>query len=234
LEIPKNYLIARLPRKDRLRLLKACKSVPLKLKEVLSEGKRPLCHVYFPTAGFISLVTPMKGKPVLEIGMVGCEGMVGALFALEGAPAEAVHTVVQGAGTAWRIDRTAFRRELARSKALRHVVHLYLQMTIAQLATGAACMRFHSLGERLARWLLMMHDRAHSDSFRVTHEFLAFMLGMRRVGITTAAGALQRRGVIKYRRGSVTVLNRRRLETAACSCYAADRKVYAKLFTGSP
>jgi CRP-like cAMP-binding protein len=231
LESPENYLITRLPRADRLRLLKACKPISLTLKEVLSEGTRPLSHVYFPTEGFISLVTLMNGKPVLEVGMVGREGMVGALFALEGLSTEPVHTVVQGPGKAWRMSGVAFRRELGRSKALRNAVHLYLQVTMTQMATGAVCMRFHSLRQRLARWLLMMHDRAHSQSFMVTHEFLAFMLGMRRVGITTAAAALQRRGLIRYQRGNVTVLDRRGLEAAACSCYAADRKIYAKLMT---
>jgi CRP-like cAMP-binding protein len=232
LESPQNHLIARLPRADQLRLLKACKLVSLNLKEVLAEGKRPLSHVYFPTEGFISLVTLMNGKPVVEVGMVGREGMVGALFALEGLSTEPLHTVVQGPGKAWRISGVAFRRELGRSKALRNAVHLYLQVTMTQMTIGTACMRFHSLRQRLARWLLMMNDRAHSDSFRVTHEFLAFMLGMRRVGITTAAAALQRAGFISYRRGSVTVLNRRGLEAAACSCYAADRKIYAKLLPG--
>jgi CRP-like cAMP-binding protein len=229
LKSPQNQLIARLPRNDRIRLLKACESVPLKLAEILSKGGRPLSHVYFPTDGFISLITLMNGKPALEVGMAGREGMFGARFALEGSTTEPLHSIVQGAGTAWRMSSVAFRRELARSKALRRGVHLYLQVTMTQLATSAACMRFHPIGPRLARWLLMMQDRAHSNSFRVTHEFLAFMLGMRRVGITTAASLLQRQALITYRRGNLTVLNRRGLEAAACSCYAADLKVYDQL-----
>ena len=105
----------------------------------------------------------------------------------------------------------------------------YLYVLMSQLASSAACLRFHLIGPRLARWLLMSQDRAHNDRFRVTQEFLAYMLGVRRVGITTAAGELQRYGVIEYRRGHLTVLDRKGLEAAACSCYAADQKVYAKL-----
>jgi len=228
-ELSENYLIARLPRKDRLHFLKACESVPLTLTQVLSEGRRPRSYVYFPTEGFISLITRINGKPVLEVGMVGREGMVGARFALEGSPTEPLHSVVQGSGRAWRMSSASFRREIARSKPLRLAVHLYLQVTMAQLATSAACVRFHPIAPRLARWLLMMQDRAFSTKFPVTHEFLAYMLGVRRVGITTAAAALQRGGLITYRRGNLTVLNRRRLEAAACSCYASDCEVYAEL-----
>lgn len=224
-----NHLLARLPRKDRARLLTPCESVPLVLNEVLSKPGKPPRYVYFPTEGFVSLVALMDGNPVLEVGMVGREGMLGAQLALSEAPTEGLHHIVQGAGTAWRMPSAAFTRELLRSKMLRQGVHSYLQVTMAQLATSAACLRFHQIQPRLARWLLMTQDRAHSDTFGVTHEFLAFMLGVRRVGITTAAAAFQRDGLIRYRRGVLTVVNRRSLLAASCSCYAADRKTYAKL-----
>jgi CRP-like cAMP-binding protein len=194
----------------------------------LSESGTRTRHVYFPIGGTISLVTPIDGKPVLEVGMVGREGMVGAHLVL-GVATTPLHAVVQGSGTARRISSSAFRRELARSPALRRCLNRYLFVLMSQFAVSAACLRFHRIGPRLARWLLMTQDRAHADAFHVTHEFLAYMLGVRRVGITAAAGALQRRGLIEYRRGELVVLNRSGLEAAACGCYAADQKSYAEL-----
>ena len=158
--------------------------------------------------------------------MVGREGMLGAQLAL-GVATAPLRALVQGAGTAWRIGAGAFRRELARSPALQRSLDRYLYVLMAQLAASAACLRFHLIGPRLARWLLMSQDRAQADSFRVTHEFLAYMLGVRRVGITAAAGGLQRSGLIDYHRGELTVLDRAGLEAAACDCYAADCKAYA-------
>jgi CRP-like cAMP-binding protein len=229
LKSPENYLIARLPHSYRLSFLKLCESVPLILAEVLAEGKKPPRYVYFPITGFISTIAMMEGEPVLEVGMVGREGMLGANLALGASIAEPMYSIVQGSGRAWRMRAVAFKHQLARNKALRRDVHLYLQVAMAQLTTAAACQRFHQIGPRLARWLLLSQDRTYADSFRITHEFLSFMLGMRRAGITTAASALQRKGLIKYRRGQVTVLDRRGLERIACSCYAADQRVYARL-----
>ncbi len=223
-----NHLIELLPRKDRLRLLAICEPVELVLAEVLGEPGQPTRHVYFPIEGFISLVARIDGSPGVEVGMVGREGMLGTQLAL-GAAVSPVHAVVQGAGAAWRIGAAAFRRELAGSAALQRGLDAYLAVLMVQLATAAACQRFHLLGPRLARWLLMSQDRCHADRFRVTHEFLAYMLGVRRVGITTAAKALQRGGLIDYHRGDITVLDRSGLEAAACGCYAADRHAYAEL-----
>lgn len=196
--------------------------------EVLGEVGTPTQYVYFPTVGFISLVTATKGRPTLEVGMVGREGMLGTQLVL-GVESAPLHAVVQGAGTAWRVDASGFSRELARSSALQGRLNRYVYVTMMQLASAASCLRFHQIGQRLARWLLMTQDRAHSDSFHITHEFLAYMLGVRRVGITTAASVLQREGLIKYRRGEVQVLNRRGLKALACSCYAADREAYVKV-----
>ena len=220
-----NRLIQLLPRADRTHLLAACEPVMLTLSEVLCEPGKPTRHVYFPTEGFISLVTLVVGHPGLEVGMVGREGMVGAQLAL-GVATSPLHALVQGSGSALRIGTKAFRSELARSAALQRQMNRYLYVLMAQLATSAACLRFHLIGPRLARWLLMMQDRAHADTFRVTHEFLAYMLGVRRVGITAAAGALQRLGLIEYKRGEMTVLDRHGLEHAACTCYTADRRSY--------
>ena len=223
-----NHLIELLPRKDRLHLLAVCEPVELVLGEVLCEPGQPMSHVYFPVDGFISLVALSDAKPALEVGMVGREGMLGAHLALD-VSAAPLHALVQGPGSAWRVRSGAFRRELKHSAALRLSLNRYLYVLMAQLAASASCLRFHLIGPRLARWLLMSQDRAHADSFRVTHEFLAYMLGVRRVGITMAAGALQRGGLIEYHRGELTVLDRGGLEAAACGCYAVDRKAYADM-----
>lgn len=226
--ISQNHLIELLPGKDRRRLLGLTEHVQLIQSEVLGEVGEPTRHVYFPVDGFISLVTAIGGKPVLEVGMVGREGLLGAHVAL-GVLAQPMHALVQGPGTAWRITLKSFREELAQNVALKRVLDRYVYVLMAQLASSAACARFHEINPRLGRWLLMMQDRAHADTFGVTHEFLGFMLGVRRVGITAAAGALQKGGLIEYHRGQVTVLNREGLEFASCSCYADDRQAYARI-----
>lgn len=220
-----NSLIERLPGADRKRLLARCEPVQLVISEVLRKRGAITRHVYFPVDGFISMLTDVDDHPTLELGMVGREGMVGATLAL-GVTRTSTGAVVQGAGSAWRLSAADFRRELAHSAPLRRSINRYLYVRIAQMATSAACLRFHLIGPRLARWLLMSQDRAHADQFHVTQEFLAAMLGVRRVGVTAAAGALQRAGLITYRRGEVRVTSRSGLEARSCSCYEADRKSY--------
>jgi len=223
-----NHLIDLLPRTDRARLLALCQPVDLVLAEVLCESGKETTHVYFPTASFISLLTMASGTPGLEVGMVGNEGMLGAHLAL-GVTASPLRALVQGSGPALRVGVKAFRTELARSAPLQRGLGRYLYVLMAQQASSAACLRFHAIGPRLARWLLMSQDRAHSATFRVTQEFLAYMLGVRRVGVTAAAGILQHSGLIEYRRGDLTVVDRAGLEAAACGCYAADRRAYDEL-----
>ena len=225
-----NHLIAMLPRADRQSLLGACEPFPLVLSDVLCERGEATHHVYFPIEGFVSLITTIDQHAGLEIGMVGREGMVGAQMAL-GVAVAPLRAMVQGQGTARRISAAGFRREVARSAALQRNLNRYLYVLMAQLAASAACLRFHMIGPRLARWLLMSHDRAQVDTFRVTHEFLAYMLGVRRVGVTLAASALQDSGLIRYHRGELTVLDRKGLEAVACACYAADRETYAAMMT---
>ncbi|WP_031405119.1 Crp/Fnr family transcriptional regulator [Thiomonas sp. FB-Cd] len=226
--VAENHLIELLPREDRLRLQSIGVLVELKFSEILSmHGERTL-HVYFPTDGFISVLTRRDDTPPLEVGMVGREGMLGAQLVL-GVVTAPLQALVQGAGAAWRIDTLPFQRELARSTALQLCLHHYIHVLMAQLTASATCLRFHKIGPRLARWLLMSQDRAHADSFHVTHESLAYMLGVRRVGITVAASAMQRAGLIEYHRGELTVLNRGKLEAAACSCYAADGQAYTEI-----
>ncbi|MDM0115982.1 Crp/Fnr family transcriptional regulator [Variovorax sp. J22R133] len=223
-----NHLIELLPNADRKRLLAVCEPVQLVLGEVLGESGAQTRHAWFPVDGFISLVARVDNHPGLEVGMVGREGMLGVHLAL-GVPTTPLHALVQGSGSAWRITTVNFRRELAHSTVLRRELAHYTHVLMTQLAASAACTRFHMIEPRLARWLLMSQDRAHADNFGMTQEFLAYMLGVRRVGITAAAGALQRKGLIEYRRGDLKVLDREGLEAMACACYAADRKVYGEL-----
>jgi CRP-like cAMP-binding protein len=223
-----NHLIARLPRADRTRFLSICEPVQLTLGQVLSEPGKRTSHVYFPTDGFISLIAMVSGSPGVEVGMVGDEGMLGAHLTL-GVTTAPLHAVVQGAGEARRMPTAAFLSELAQNVPLQQSLSRYVYVLMSQLASSATCLRFHLIGQRLARWLLMSQDRAHSSSFYVTQEFLSYMLGVRRVSVTSAASALQNAGLIAYHRGELTVLNRGGLEAAACSCYASDRKAYAKL-----
>jgi CRP-like cAMP-binding protein len=225
-----NRLLSRLPRTDRVRLLAVCHLTQLVRGDVLGDRGNPTRNVYFPTEGFISLIAPLDGEPVLEAGMVGREGMLGAHLAL-GVAIDPMHALVQGPGMAWRLSARAFRGELARSLPLRLGIHRYLYVLLAQLTSSAVCLHFHLIAPRLARWLLMSQDRAHSKNFYVTQEFLSYMLGVRRVGITAAAGKLQRDGLIKYSRGYVTILDRRRLEAASCSCYRTDRQTYSELLS---
>jgi CRP-like cAMP-binding protein len=220
-----NHLIELLAGEDRRRLLAICEPVELVLGQRVCEASTPTRHVYFPVDSFISLVATVAGSPGIEVGMVGREGMLGSQLAL-GVGTTPLHGVVQGPGYALRVGRVAFRRELARSVTLQRALDSYIAVMMAQLATSAVCLRFHEIGPRLARWLLMSHDRAGADTFRMTHEFLAYMLGVRRVGITVAATKLQRLGLIEYRRGVLTVLDRGGLEAAACPCYAVDQRAY--------
>lgn len=223
-----NHLLEQLPRADRERLLAISEPVQLELSEVLYERDTLVRHVYFPVDGFVSLLTHVDEHPSLEVGMVGREGMLGVSLAL-GVPSTPLRAIVQGGGAAWRIAAGPYLHELARSPALQKNLGRYVHVLMAQLATSAACLRFHQIEPRLARWLLMTQDRAHADRFHVTHDFLAYMLGVRRVGVTMAAGVLQERGLIAYHRGELVVLDRAGLEANACSCYAADRQGYAAL-----
>jgi CRP-like cAMP-binding protein len=223
-----NRLLASLPEDDLRSMLAECETVELAFAEVLYNPRDPLRHVYFPISSFISLIMPVDASASLEVGLVGNEGMFGIPLVL-GVDVSSVKAVVQGAGSALRMDAAPFGRVLAGSEALRRSLARYVCVHLSQLAQTAACTRFHVVEARLARWLLMTQDRAHASSFHVTQEFLALMLGVRRVGVTKAASALQRRSLIRYRRGDMTVLDRRGLRSASCGCYKADRDSYDRI-----
>lgn len=224
-----NRLIAALPRKERERVAALCEPVDLAPGMTLCESDRPFRHAYFPLTGCISLVTTLGGHRPLELGLIGAEGMLGVTLVL-GVNAVPVSGVVQVAGTALRMTAQSLRAELAECPAFLRTLNRYLYVWTAQLAQTAACTHFHETGPRLARWLLMTHDRAHGDHFHLTHQVLADMLGVQRSAVTIAAGALQKRKLISYSRGVINVLSRKGLEAASCECYDAVVDDYAQVF----
>ena len=183
--------------------------------------------MYFPNDCFVSMLTTVDAGRAAEVGLVGSEGMIGLPVAL-GAAVSPFRAIVQGGGTAMRMKVADFRREFSESNALRRELFLFTHLLMIQIAQTAACNRFHVVQERMARWLLMTRDRVNSNEFRITQEFLGLMLGVRRSGVTVAAGGLQERKLIGYRRGAVTILNQRGLEAAACGCYKTVQETFTQ------
>jgi CRP-like cAMP-binding protein len=196
--------------------------VELTFGDILYEQGETIRDVYFPGDSLVSLLTVVDGRSALEVGLVGHDGMVGIPLAL-GSNVSGVRALVQGGGRALRMNGASFQRKFGRTPALRRTVYRYLDSLMAQITRTAACNRFHRVEARLARWLLMTSDRVRSTQFRLTHEFLSHMLGVRRSGVTEAASGLQRRKLIRYVRGRITILDRRGLQAASCGCYAALR-----------
>ena len=213
-----NSLLAALPHTEYQRMLSGLEPVMLTFGEVLYTPGAPMRHVYFPIDCLVSLRTPVEGHRALEVGLIGHEGMVGVPLTL-GIDVAPVRALVQGAGTALRMAAAPFLQQLAQSLPLQRTLSRYTHALMTQFMHTAACNHFHPAQARLARWLLMTRDRVRSNEFHLTHELLAEMLGIRRVGVTNAAGTLQRQKLISYRRGNIRILDRKGLEGAACECY---------------
>ncbi len=214
-----NRLLATLTTKEYNRLLPKLKTVSLILGEVLYEPGAVIKYVYFPNDSIISLISELSENSLLEVGMVGNEGMAG-LAVFMGVNSSSTRALVQGAGTAMRMSSAAVRTEASQLGNFHHLLHRYSHSLLTQVSQSSACNRFHLVNARLARWLLMTKDRLGAEEFPLTQEFLSSMLGVRREGVSKAAGALQAAKLIRYSRGMITILNRRGLEAKSCQCYA--------------
>jgi CRP-like cAMP-binding protein len=227
-----NHLLQLLSNQQRQLLLQYCDVVQLQFAEILCQPNQSYRYLYFPLSGFISLVSRLDGHKPLEMGLIGNEGMLGVTLAL-GVTTAPMQAVVQGKGTAWRIDIADLQHCLLQCPPLQHILQQYLFVQLSLLSQSAACAHFHALSPRLARWLLMSHDRAHSSQFYLTHQFLADMLGVRRSGVSVAAGIFQQQQLITYSRGMISMLNRQALQHMACECYQAGLNDYCAVL-GEP
>jgi CRP-like cAMP-binding protein len=219
-----NSLLATLSREDYRSLLEALEPVTLTVGQVLYEPGDRIRHVYFPSDAHVSLRVVMLDRKVLEVGLVGQEGVVGIALAL-GAETSPVRVLVQGAGRALRMKAADFRAAMDRCLPLQRELYRYAYAKLLQARQTAACNRFHQVQARLAGWLLLTRDRVRADQFHVTHELLGETLGVRRSGVTNAAVALQRRKLISYRRGDIRILDRKGLQAASCGCYEIVRSL---------
>ncbi len=226
---PRNRLLAALPADDLARLWPRFEVVELPLRQVLHKPGEPIEAVYFPESGWLSMLAYMEDGDAAEVGLTGREGFVG-LPVLLGADHDDIEAMVQAQGIALRMDARAFREALERSPALRSLLLRYALIHHGQVVRTAACNGRHHTDQRLARWLLMAHDRAEGDEFPMTHEFMSMMLGVRRAGVTVAAGQLQKAGHIQYGRGQITITDRPGLESVACECYGVVRRSHDSLF----
>jgi CRP-like cAMP-binding protein len=214
----RNEILSALSTEDFGRLSPHLQPVDLPLKQTLIVPDEPLRHVYFPDQGISSMLALLEGGGSVEVGMIGRDGMVGIHIFL-GINSVTQEAVVQIPGAGWRMEVAAFRRAVSQSPSLTASLHRYIMTFLLQISQSAACNAVHKLDERLARWLLMTHDRNDGDHLRLTHEYLSTMLAVRRSGVTIAASALQKAGIIRYASGDITILNRNALEMASCECY---------------
>lgn len=224
-----NRLLAALPHRASRRLAAYFEQVPLAFGQVLHESGGRIRHVYFPLAGVVSLLTAVGPGKAAEVCIVGNEGMVGGSAAL-GIDVSHFHAVVQGDGTAVRIPFARLYDECKACGPWFSELYRSTHDLMSQAAQTAACNRFHKVEERLARWLLATRDRMHSNHFKLTHEFLSKMLGVRRVGVSEAAASLQEGGLIVYSRGNIQLLDPAGLEACACSCYGTIRDMYRRFY----
>ncbi|MBC5785331.1 Crp/Fnr family transcriptional regulator [Ramlibacter sp. USB13] len=230
---PRNRLLAALPPEEWARWQPHLEPVAMPLGQVLSESGVAMSHVYFPTTSIVSLLYVMEDGASAEIAVVGNEGIVGVSLFMGGESTPS-SSVVQSAGAGLRMPARVLKEEFNRSAAVLHLLLRYTQALITQMAQTAVCNRHHSLDQQLCRWLLLSLDRLESNALVMTQELIANMLGVRREGVTEAALKLQRAGLIDYRRGRITVLDRPGLERRTCECYAVVRKEYQRLLAQRP
>lgn len=215
---PPNRLLAALPAKEYQRLLPELESTTLAFAQVIYKPGDTIRHVYFPNDSIVSLLAAEDHHASLEVGMIGNEGMTG-ISVFMGVNTSRTLALVQGGGASVRMKSEVLRRESDHLGSFHRLLHRYTHSLLTQMSLSSACNRFHSLNARLARWLLMTHDRIGSDEFRLTQEFMSNMLGVRREGVNKAAGDLQRGKLISYSRGHMAILNRAALEKISCECY---------------
>jgi CRP-like cAMP-binding protein len=224
-----NRLLGALPRAERERIFPHLTLVSLSLGTVLYESGDPQRYIYFPTDAIVSLLYVLKDGASAEIAVVGNDGAIGVALFMGGATTTN-RAIVQTAGNAYRLTRVRIEDEFARHGEMLHILLRYTQGLITQMAQTAVCNRHHSVEQQLCRWLLLSLDRLSTNKLVMTQELIASMLGVRREGITEAAGHLQKAGVIQYSRGKITVLDRKRLESMSCECYDVVRKETERLF----
>ena len=223
-----NRILNALSPAEYARLAPHLEPVSLSGGEVLYRPDEATTHVYFPNRGTVSVVSVFEDGGSVEVGIVGNEGLFGVSVLL-GSVTSPLEALVQLPGDALRIRADLLKQEFKKCSALLDLILRYTQAFIIQIAQAAACNRAHQVEGRLARWLLMCQDRARADKLELTHEFIAAMLGIRRAGVTEAAGALQRAGIIKYHRGHITIIDRKGLEAASCECYRVVQQEFARL-----
>lgn len=226
---PVNKLLAGLPEVESQRLILQCETIDLMPNDILCDAGDQIHHVYFPIKSIISLMKHLDAEKKLEVGLIGNEGMLGSTLLL-GVNTAPFRAVVQSTGATLRMSAAAFIQELEQSLTLQQQLKRYLHVSLSQLVQNATCNRFHVIEERLACLLLMMRDRAQTQSVQVTQESLAQMLGVRRVGVTIAAGSLQRKHLISYSRGKVKIHDNVGLEAMSCSCYQTNKETYTRVF----
>ena len=224
-----NRLLTRLPAAELERLTSQLEEVEMKLGDSIYESGIEIRHLYFPTDGIISMLQVMENGSSAELAVVGNEGVVGIAMFMGGGGMTPSRAIVQSTGRALRLPSEVVHREFARGGELQHLLLRYTQALVVQMAQTAVCNRHHTVEQQLCRWLLMSLDRLQTNELVMTQEMIANMLGVRREGVTEAAGKLQRRKMIRYARGRIKVIDREKLEGAVCECYAVVRKEYERL-----
>ena len=227
-----NGLLAALPAAERQRLMPAMDVVSLSIKQILHRAGDPVEYVYFPGGGFCSELTVLESGEMVEVATIGREGMVGIFAAQDGERAPSVSMVQAAMGICYRLSADMFRREMDQHGPLYELMSRYMHAHVGLIMQSTACNAIHTVEQRLARWLLMAHDRVGEDEFPLTQEFVAMMLGVSRPSVTIVAGTLQKAGLITYHRGRIAILNREKLESAACECYRVVTRLLASVTDG--